>query len=379
MKRLILIALGTLIIAGCSKENNKSTKPEFLEEDGLEVATFKEAGIDSMKIMALTNDVLPGSYNLHSLLIARNNKLVSESYYPGKDEFFGDTLGFVLHYRDSVHDCRSITKSVVSACIGIAIDKGHLKNVDEKVFDIFPEYARYNTDAKKDLTVKDLLTMSAGLQWNEEISYADTANSERQMMSRKDPVAYVLSRPMIEAPGSLWTYSGGCTQTLAAIIRKVTGQEADAFANENIFKPLGISKWLWFKRQDSVLWAASGLRLRSRDIMKFGLLYMNDGRWNGKQIISSPWVNESVQTHIVYNPAKQNGYGYQFWTFVDSLNLKPTATAEAIGLGGQRIFMNKELDLLVVMTAGNYNLKTQSDDLFRMYILPAVRVDGAKN
>lgn len=132
--------------------------------DGLQTASLSEVEIDSNKIVKLTNKILANNYiNIHSLLIIRNNKLVYENYFPGYEDLsYGDS-SIVNHHRDSLHECRSISKSVVSACIGIAISQGKIKNVNEKVFQYFPEYSRYDTGIKKNITIKNLLTMSSGI------------------------------------------------------------------------------------------------------------------------------------------------------------------------------------------------------------------------
>lgn len=153
-----------------------------------------------------------------------------------------------------------------TVCIGVAIAQHKIKNVSDRVFHYFPEYAKYDTGMKHNLTIKDLLTMSAGLEWNENIPYSDPMNSEIQMFNQKDVVDFVLSRPSITKPGQVWNYSGGCTQLLAEILQKVTGEKIDTFANKNIFEPLGFKNFYWYEREDGTPWAPSGLRLHPIDM-----------------------------------------------------------------------------------------------------------------
>src|ERR1700744_2092858 len=162
-------------------------------------AQVKE-GIDLGIVQQLEGEIGSGVYpNIHSVLIARHGKLVYEHYWPGKDEILGQDLGVIAHGVDSLHDLRSVTKSFVGACIGIAIAQGKIKGVDEPVFAIFPEYAKWDTGMKVGLTIRHLLTMSSGLDWDETRPYNDTLNSEIAMDRSPDPIAYVLSRPMVYA------------------------------------------------------------------------------------------------------------------------------------------------------------------------------------
>ncbi len=350
--------------------------------DGISTATLKEVGIDENKIIAATDSITKGVYpNIHSLLIIRNNKLVYENYFPGNDVIFGKgAVGFINNGRDSLHDIRSITKSVVSAAVMIAIGQKKIKSVEERVFDFFPEFAKYDTGAKRQLTIRHLLTMSSGIEWDESMSYADTMNSEVRMHKAKDPVEYFLSQRLIHKPGETFNYSGGCTQTLAAIVTKATGMRIDHFVQKFLFRTLGITTFEWVKRPDSIPKAASGLRLRSRDMVKLGLLYMNEGKWKNKRIIPADLVKESLKLQI--EREKPHGYGYQFWLWTDTVMKTPVTTVQADGNGNQRIAINKQLDLVIVITAGNYNRKDRfknSDDLYLDFIYPAVMQENKRN
>lgn len=315
-------------------------------------AQVKE-GVDPGVVQRLEGEIGSGGYpNIHSLLIARHGKLIYEHYWPGKDEILGQDLGVVAHGVDSLHDLRSVTKSFVGACIGIAIAQGKIKGVDVPVFAIFPEYAKWDTGMKAGLTIRHLLTMSSGLDWDETRPYSDTLNSEIAMDRSPDPIAYVLSRPMVYAPGTHWRYNGGTTEVLAAIIKKVSGQSIDEFARENLFGPLGINQWVWLKNPASgAPSAAAGLRLRPRDMLSFGLMYAAGGKWKGRQIVPSAWVDSSLASHLDRNAAGSGGYGYQFWTFPYGGVEIPTA----VGNGDQRIFIDRPHDLVVVITSGKYN------------------------
>ncbi len=367
------IFLILLIQADCS-----SKKQPTVIDEGMQLSAMSAEGIDSNIIRSLDSAIQKGIYpNIHSLLIARNNKLVFEKYWNGKDEGWGDDLGITIHAKDSLHDIRSISKSIVSACIGIALEQGRIKSVEQKVFNFFPEYAKLDTGLKLELSIKHLLTMSSGIAWNEDVPYDNPENSEIKMTRSPDPIAYVLSQPMDFPPGKVWKYNGGTTQLLAAIIEKTTGKPVDEFAKEYLFQPLGITKFEWVKYPGTNLpAAASGLRLRSRDLLKFGLLYYNKGGWKGKQIIPVHWAEESFQSHV-NRPGLDNtaAYGYQFWIGTDTILNKPTHLVACVGNGDQRIYFDKKNDLVIVITAGNYNkwdIKKNSYSMLKDYIYPAL-------
>ena len=361
------------LMIGCSPDE----KHEAVRiEEGITIASMADVGIDSTIVNKVDTAISNGTYpNIHSLLIARNNKLVYEKYWTGKDQSWGDDLGIRQHSKDSLHDIRSISKSVVSGCIGIAIEQGKIKSVDQRVFDFFPEYSKHDTGLISSLTIKHLLTMSSGLKWNEEVPYDNPENSEIRMINSPNPVEYVLSQPMDFRPGKVWQYNGGTTQLLAAIIEKTTGKKVDQFAREYLFQPLGIEKFEWIKYPGTDLpAAASALRLTSRDLLKFGLLYNNGGKWNGKNILPSKWIEESFYSYV--QRPRGGGYGYQFWTWNDTLNTKPIAFVACIGNGDQRIFFDKTHGLVIVTTAGNYNkwdIEKDAYALIRDYVYPAIK------
>ena len=337
------------------KQNSLSPPPEL--NDGIKISTLSKSGINADSISKLTSEISSGVFpNIHSLLIYKNGLLVYENYFPGKDESWGNPLGVVKHTASDLHDVRSISKSVVSACVGIAIAQGKIKNVEQRVFDFFPEFSAYDTGVKKLFSIKHLLTMTSGLRWNEEVPYNNPENSEIQMIRSKDPIEFVLSRPNTSTPGMQWQYNGGTTQLLAAIIEKTTGKRVDQFAREYLFEPLGVTQFEWVKYPGSENpAAASGLRLRPRDLLKFGILYRDKGNWNGAQVIPVTWVEQSFHPSV-----KRPGgsYGYQFWLWDDTLRNKPLKMRACIGNGDQRIYYDEKNDLLVVTNAGNYNLWT---------------------
>lgn len=357
------------LFASCNGNSNPTVKGD---PDSTAVA----GTVDTAALRKIDTAVGNGTYpNIHSVLVSKDGQLLYEHYWPGEDEVWATPAGNVGHAADSLHDIRSITKSIVSACIGIAIEQGKIKDVNQRVFDFFPEYKNQDKGLKAQLTIEHLLTMSSGLKWNEDVPYDNPANSEVLMIRSGNPIKYVLDQPMDLPPGKEWKYNGGTTQLLAAILQKTTGQRVDSFANDYLFKPLGIPRYEWALYPGTSLpAAASGLRLRSRDLLSFGLLYLNGGVWQGKQIVPASWVEASIQPHI--KQGRRNAeYGYQFWLFNDEVDNKPVKLVACVGNGEQRILIDKERKLVIVATAGNYNkwdIKNNVAELSRNYIYPAI-------
>ncbi len=358
------LLVGLLIILCSCRHRHHSRSTDYTYSaptqlgDGLQTASLGAVGMDTAKIVAMTKLILADTFpNIHSLLIFKDNKLVYENYFAGEDYVTGKgEVGYVDHTREDLHDVRSVTKSFNGACIGIAVQQGRIKSIDEPIYPYFPTYAKYFDSVKRKITIRHLLTMTSGLEWDEKTTYVDPKNSEVQMDGSKDPIGFILSRPMAAEPGTTWNYNGGGPQLLEEILYKATGQRLGKFAAQYLFAPLGINKYEWFDIKPGMTAGAWGLRLRPRDMAKFGLLYMNEGRWNGKQIIDKNWVQQS-NSPLVPRPGGKHTEGYSFllWTTELTKEFNPVAV-EAIGNGGQRILMAKSKgNIMTVMTAGNYD------------------------
>ena len=203
--------------------------------------------LQEQTLVAGTNEILKGTYaNIHSLLILRDSKLVYENYFGGEDENNRvGSIGFVNHNRETLHDIRSITKSVVGLAVLIAHFQGKIKDLDQPVFDLFPEYEKYADGDKKQITIRHLLTMTPGLDWNEDLPPLDQKNTHFQMNNAPDPIEYVLSRRSIKKPGTAFEYNSGTTQVLAVIIKKTMGMNVEQLVKTHLFDPLGIKKYEW--------------------------------------------------------------------------------------------------------------------------------------
>ncbi len=246
---------------------------------------------------------------------------------------------------------QSVSKSVTSALIGIAIERGEIASVDVPVIPNFSAF-RLAPDPRRDrIRLWDVLTMTTGINWDESsTTYTDPRNNAAQMEGSRDWIQYVLDQPMSAEPGAVFVYNSGATELLSYLIKKTTGKEADDYAKEHLFDPLGIH-YAWKRTPLGLADTEGGLYLAPRDLAKFGYLYLHEGVWNGKQIVPATWVHQStrwsIDTHWRYP-----GYGFQWWGL--SRQGKETYEAyAAIGYGGQYLIVIPRLDLIAVFTAWN--------------------------
>ena len=366
-------------LQGCEKEvipeEKVQTKyiyqePEDLQ-DGLNVSDLHAEGLDSMSIKILVDSIDAGAYGIfHSLLILKNNKLVLE-------EYFNDWN------RDDLHPMFSVTKSLASAVIGIAIESGQIADVDETVYNLLSAFEQVEwTEEKKSITLKHLLTMSAGYEWDEYgTPYDDPENPHYKMMESEDWIKYLLELPMQFSPGEKFNYNTGTSTLFSVIVEEATGEKFDDFANTHLLSKIDINDFEWFYLTDD--YAATGgsfggIRLRSRDMAKLGLLYLNDGEWNNETVIPKSWVEESLSAHI-HIPTQTGifNYGYQWWRNeqVKDKDGGYIQVPYGVGLGGQYIFLIKDQDMLVVITSP-YTPPLGTLNMFGMiekYILKAVQ------
>ena len=359
--------------------------------DGWQSARADSLGVDGSRLEALTASLRAWpELGVHALLIERSGKLIYEEYFDGYDERWGRPRGRVVMSRDSLHDLRSVTKSVVSALAGIAINEGAIKSLDQPVIEWFPEYPELNTAERRRVTLKHVLEMTAGFEWNESMPYTDPRNDEIRMTRDSLPLRYALSRAFTHNPGAEYNYNGGLVQVIAAVIERATKMSLEEYARKKLFEPLGIDSVEWVGDLAGMPAAASGLRMRPRDMLKFGSLYLHGGNWNGRRILPAAWVDLSTRRHFQFGrepgrdrspngPDAQGEFGYSyFWWY--ACHPTPQGLVEArtaVGNGQQRIFVLPGLDMVVVILAGRYNDFTTGNTLgtriLREHVIPAVR------
>jgi len=314
-------------------------------------ATPESQGISSEALTKMLDAIWQKNYTIDSITIIRNGYVVLDAYKrPNKPQ--------------NKHILYSCSKSVISALIGIAIDKGYIKSVDQPILNFFPERTAENLDQrKKNMTLKHVLTMATGLTCLDSYLYGWIGLYE--MRNNSDWVKHMIDLPMIASPGSTFEYCNGATFLLSAVLQKTTGKNALEFANEHLFAPLAIENADWEKNQQGISLGYGGLSLRPQDMAKFGYLFLKRGKWMEKQVVPTRWVNESTQKHI--EATITPGYGYQWWVVNPDIYT-------AVGYKGQRIYVLKKQNMVVVFTA---NLGKQGnlipDGLLRGYIMPSIK------
>jgi CubicO group peptidase (beta-lactamase class C family) len=313
--------------------------------------------------------------NPHAVLVLRHGALIFERYGGGWDQPWGGPPGPYQYGAEDIHDVRSVSKSVVSLLIGIALDRGLIKNLDQSIFNSLPGYEDLATPDSRKISPRMLLTMTSGFHTNEQLPYTHPNNTERLMAIAADPYRSVLERKLTAIPGARWAYSGGDTMLLSRILQNASGQTLTAFAEDNLFKPLGITTYRWMALKASGETAAyGGLKLRPRDMAKLGLLVLQQGRYDGKQIVSQEWIKTSTA------PQQDAWFPYQYAMHWWSSDLMPDAPQKqrliiALGIGGQRIVVVPDMDTVVVITAGMYDDPDQMrkvGSLVTDIILPAI-------
>jgi len=259
---------------------------------------------------------------------------------------------------DKLHRINSITKSVLSLLVGIALDRGEFPGLNTPIADFFPE-ARH-TD-KQDVTVEHLLTMTPGWDWRE---MGDWHGLPTPMIDSPDWIAYILSRPMVYAPGSRMVYDSGCSQMLSAILQRSTALTAAEYAERHLFQPLGIEKYSWRKDPNGIVVGGFGLELRAPDLTRIGRLMLDRGTWKGSRIVSEAWINASASAyHHTYDHI--GSYGYHWWVMAQDDKPISPAIYFAVGYGGQYIFVVPELELIVVFASTLYKKKFQPYRMFK--------------
>ncbi len=336
---------------------NYSYHKPLPKNDGLECSTLSEAGIDSTYIYKLVEDILKGKLaTIHSLLIVKDNKLVLEEYFHN-------------YGNNTLHSLESVTKSFTSALMGIAIDKKFVSEINEPVWHYFEKWDSTQWVTKKyDISIKNLLTMTAGLDWKP--FTPNENNDDVDIYTSHDWIEYILNKDLKNKPGEKFFYNNRLMFLQGHIIEESSGLSVDSFATKYLFNELGIKYHKWKVYDNGITETGGGLKLLPRDMMKFGLMYLNHGEWKGKQVISQEWITSSTQNQVHSNIQE---YGYNWWVKSYNVNQKSFNTYYALGHGEQLIMAIPGANTVFVMTAGNYFQTPQrQDEIMRDYILPSI-------
>ena len=367
-----LLCAGCKNVTGPSDSNEPSGEYVYVQPpgtgDGWETASLLDTGFDVSRLESLVNAARDGIYDaLHGLLIVQQGKLVFEEYFPGYASSGGRQEGAWIEYnRNTRHECQSATKSFRSAVLGIAIDQGFIDSVDEPVLSFFPELADLNTGEKSQITLWHLLTMSSGLDWPEtQLPYPDPQNPLWQLYQRprREWPRFIFERPMAASPGTVWNYSSGLTFLIKEILDRTTGTSAVNFVDTQLFQKMESSPQNGFPYVDFVL---------PRDMAKFGFVFLNDGRWKDTQIVSQAWIEQSTSSYFIapWQAPHDGGYGFLWWIKTFQVGSETAHGYFAHGHGGQSIWVFKELDLVVVFTAGYFGRSAPDMEWLTQYVLP---------
>jgi CubicO group peptidase (beta-lactamase class C family) len=334
-------------------------------------ATPKEFGIDAAKLAAFDAELASGKYGLvDSMLILRCGTAVYDKTYAhdygqiygerakkegplnhdmhGPYNYFSTDFHPFYHGTD-MHTMQSVSKTVTSVTLGIAKTRNEFTaSLDAPIMQFFPGRKIANLDErKKHITVRNLLTMTAGIEWHEDLPYDDPKNSADIMEASHDWAQYVIDLPMVDEPGKTFVYNSGATVLLAQIFKKVTGKNVDEYAGEHLFKPLGI-RYFWKHSPTGLPDTEGGLYLSAHDLAKIGQMFLKGGMWEGKNVVSSAWIKDSVSPHVSV-PGGDWKYGYQWW--LQSFGSNPEDVAwTARGFGGQQLIALPEYDIVAVFT-----------------------------
>lgn len=294
--------------------------------------------------------------DFHALAVSRNGKLVFERYFEGRDEAWGNDLGHVAFAPDTLHDLRSVTKSVTSLLYGIALEKNLVPALDTPLVDGFPEYPDLVADPqRRKITIGHAFSMSMGMEWDESLPYTDPRNSEIAMEMAPDRYRFILDRPIVEPPGQSWIYSGGAVALIGALITRGTGKSLTEFARETLFGPLGVDDFFWCAGADGEESAASGLRLTTRGLLRIGDVLANGGTCNGRQVVPKSWIDACLASDI--RTSFDTGYS-RLWYLETSR--APALEGDrpwagGFGNGGQRLWFSPDTGIAAVAYLGQYN------------------------
>ncbi|HJU75396.1 MAG TPA: serine hydrolase [Gemmatimonadaceae bacterium] len=337
----------------------------------------RSSGISVAVLDSIDSEITAGRYGyIDRFLVIRGGKVVyDKSYKQDYDRAYRDSArvtsplnphhltGMYNYYhpwwhphyrRGDLHTLQSVTKTITSVVIGTAVTRGDFPSLDTRVLSFFDTTKVKNIDdRKRRITIKHLLTMTGGFDWNENLPYVDPNNAAVNMEASYDWVQFTIDRPMAREPGAQFNYSSGESELLAQIFFKATGTDIEEYAAQHLFGPLGIERWFWKRTPMGVVDTEGGLYLEARDLARIWYLFLKNGSWNGKQILSPEWVKLSVTPAVRVAPAPNApSYGLKWWLYPN-----PTDTTRFLwagsGFGGQIPMAVPELDLIIVFNGWN--------------------------
>jgi len=342
----LLVASAAAVVAGCAVKQPASEGAGYFPDRTWRTSTPEEQGIDSTSLVRMLEEIRGDGLGIDGIVVVRHGHLVLESY-------------LAPYHADTLHNLKSSSKSILSALVGIALREKVLEGLDQRVSELLPErFTTVDDPRKKDITLRHLLTMTAGLAWEENGPAAD------RLWQGRDWVGAAIALPLAEAPGERFTYSTALTHLASAAIARRSGMSTRAFAERYLLDPVGIHAGPWRRDPQGIHWGGTDLFLTPRDMARFGYLYLHGGAWNGRQVVPREWVAESTRAQV-----RTGGWGgiddYGYWWWID-----PDVHI-AMGRGGQVIAVVPAQDLVVVFTGACP--ESVPFALFRKHLAPAIR------
>jgi len=381
-----------LIVASLSSGLHAQRSATSWPTHGWDKSTPASVGIDEKTLAAFDSDIAAGKYALiDSFNVFRcGNEVFDRKYSHDYGTIYGkqakergplnahltgpynyfDPAWHPYYHGTDLHTMQSVSKTVASIIVGIAVTRGDFKaGLDTPLLKYFDESKVKNVDdRKRRITLRHVLTMTTGLDWNEEIAYDDPKNDASVMEATEDWVQYVIDRPMAHAPGKVFNYSSGVSLLLAHVFQKETGQDIEKYGEQYLFRPLGVEHY-WKRSPMNVVDTEGGIFLSAEGLAKIGYLFLHDGMWNGQQIVSKNWVKQSWAPFI----DAEEGYKYGFkWWILPRPDGKGYVYM-ARGWGGQRLMVFPEEELIAVFTGWEILKDEAGDPALIRRLLPAVQ------
>lgn len=376
-RRQVIAGSTAAVLASCVGRLRAATK-DWTEIDPA-VAGFAPGLVGKLDQFVLTGQAL----NVHSVIVVRRGRMVAERYYEGEDQVRvngGRTrLEHVSFTAERSHELRSVTKSIVGLLYGIALGEGKVPALDQSLLAQFPQYNDLPDMAqRRRWTIAQAITMTLGTDWDEEVSYDDPRNGQTAMEAAPDRYRYVLEQPIVAVAGERWIYSGGATALIGKVLENGIGRSVHDFAREVMFDPLGIGPTEWRRGGDGEMNFASGLAMRPRDLARVGQMMLDGGKIGERQIVPSSWLDAAFTPAVKIRDRREYGYHWYLGEIVFNGLEGPLRERwiAAMGNGGQRLYVFPRLELLVVVTAGNYNRRDQGTPPIRVLtevVLPNIR------
>ncbi|KCZ87046.1 beta-lactamase [Hyphomonas johnsonii MHS-2] len=402
---LAAVAMAAMTV-GCSAPQSDETESASASEDisdiswpqeDWEYSTLEAEGFDPDPVNRFMEDLVAEKYGrVDHFLLIRHGRIVAEQQIERDyaalaasldqdDRLTPNFSNPIYNYDDAdlhpyyqgtdLHTVQSVTKSINSAVLGIAIDEGYIEGTNAPILPFFDAYEVDESDPRKErITIDDLLTMRTGIAWDDEGGFGSETDSTYALENSQTWIQFILDQPMYEEPGAVFKYNDGASVLLGKILHEATGQRVDAWAQEKLFSPIGIDEFYWKITPDGEADTEGGLYLSAHDMARIGYLFLRDGLWDGERVISEDWVRRSVASNVPSTSTGDNsspfGYGYQWWVPEDGEGR--SLGFAGYGLGGQRIMVFPEYDVVAVFQAwdpaGEF---WKASNAFRTTVLPA--------